>query len=302
MLWRPVLLISVLLLVRCDSALPTGQSVLVVEAFLESDAPLPKLVLRETRPLNRPYPLDGTTAVQGADVTLWLDAESVTYRPDGSGRYAPSRMLRASPRLPARLEARWQDQRVTAESTIPPHLALDSVTVRVPSAPVDGIILDSLFIDPQLVDSLRLDSLRTGAAQGLVYLIEVTAHWRVAYAETGADSAYWIHTQLRHDLQGSRRLDDFFLRPEQLFRERAIRLGPRGERSWTGVYAIPVEAQAVPVPKHLLRVAVVRTTQAYARFVSGTRDPQRREPPGNIEGGIGIFVGVSVDSQQVMVE
>lgn len=286
----------------CDSALPTGQGRLVVEAYLQAEAPLPDIRLRETRPLGEPYPLDATTAAEDADVAVSIGAESVAYRAAPGGQYEPARPVRAASLFPAGFEARWQGSLAAARSIIPPPFALDSVRVRVPPEPVDGIILDSLFIDPGLVDTLRLDSLQTGAASGLVYLVEVSAYWRAHPAIGEADSTFWLHTQLRHDLPGSRRLDDFFLRPEQLFPERDAARAQHSGRRWTGVYAVPVASRQAPVPRHRLRVAVVRSTLDYARFISGTRDPERREPPGNIENGIGIFVGIALDSVHVMVQ
>lgn len=273
-----------------------------MEAYLQAEAPLPEIRLRETRPLGEPYPLDATTAAEDAVVAVSIGAESVAYRAAPGGQYEPARPVRAASLLPAGFEARWQGSLAAARSIIPPPFVLDSVRVRVPPEPVDGIILDSLFIDPGLVDTLRLDSLQTGAASGLVYLVEVSAYWRTHPAIGEADSTFWLHTQLRHDLPGSRRLDDFFLRPEQLFPERDAARAQHSGRRWTGVYAVPVASRQAPVPQHRLRVAVVRSTLDYARFISGKRDPERREPPGNIDNGIGIFVGIALDSVHVMVQ
>ncbi len=300
MRWSVWSLVLAALWTGCDSALPTGQATLVVEAYLQAEAPLPAIRLRETRPLGEPYPLDATTAAEDADVLVRIGGETVAYRAGADGLYEPASMLRAASMLPARFEALWRDRLAVAESVIPPPFALDSVRVTVPGEPVDGIILDSLFIDPGLVDTLRLDSLQTGAARGLVYLVEVSAYWQ---ADPGvADSTFWLHTRLRHDLPGSRRLDDFFLRPEQLFPEHDAAREQLSGRRWTGVYAVPVASRQTPMPRHLLRVAVVRSTLDYARFVSGSRDPDRREPPGNIENGIGIFVGIALDSVHVVVQ
>ena len=49
-------------------------------------------------------------------------------------------------------------------------------------------------------------------------------------------------------------------------------------------------------------MAIIRSGQDYARFVSGRDDPERREPASNLDGAVGIFTGLSVDSLRVQVE
>ncbi len=289
---------------RCDTVAPEESAVLVVEAFVDAGAPLPAIRLWQTRPLSQAYPFDASTAVSDAEVRVGLDGAQVAYQPLDAqpGFYGPDRPQMVTDRVPLAFEATWQGQRITAQSLVPPALRLDSIRVNVPDEPVDGIILDSLFIDPVLVDSLQFDSLRTGAEEGLVYLVEVTLWWIIDYPEVGSDSAYWIRTQLRPQLPTSPTFDDFFLRPEQIFRERNTTRDALGRRKWTGVYAVPVETRETPLPPHPLRVSIIRSGQDYARFVSGRDDPERREPASNVEGAIGIFAGLSLDSLRVQVE
>ena len=289
---------------RCDSVTPDEGTRLVVEAFVDAEEPLPAIRLWQTRPLEQVYPFDASTAASGAEVTLRLGGARVAYQPRQGepGLYEPARPQAVAARMPLTFEATWQGRRVTATSSVPPALMLDSIRVNVPDEPVDGIILDSLFIDPVLVDSLQFDSLRTGAEQGLVYLVEVTLWWTVDYPELGPDSVYWVRTQLKPQLPSRPTFDDFFLRPEQIFRERNAPRDALGRRSWTGVYAVPVETRQTPLPPHPLRVAIIRSGQDYARFVSGRDDPERREPPSNLDGAVGIFAGLSIDSLRVQVE
>ncbi len=289
---------------RCDSVTPDEAARLVVEAFVDAEEPLPTIRLWQTRPVELSYSFDASTAASGAEVMVGLGGERVAYQPlqGEPGLYEPARPQTVAARMPLTFEATWQGRRVTAQSSVPPALALDSICVNVPDEPVDGIILDSLFIDPVLVDSLQFDSLRTGAEAGLVYLVEVTLWWTVDYPELGPDSVYWVRTQLRPQLPSRPTFDDFFLRPEQIFRERNTPRDGLGRRSWTGVYAVPVETRETPLPPHPLRVAIIRSGQDYARFVSGRDDPERREPPSNLDGAIGIFAGLSVDSLRVQVE
>lgn len=289
---------------RCDSVVPQEGPLLVVEAFVDAEAPLPTLRLWQTRPLGQVYPFDGTTAIADAEVAVRLGGREVLYQPlDGQpGLYGPIQPQAVPDRMPLSFEATWRDQHAAATSAVPPALNLDSVRVNIPDEPVDGIILDSLFIDPSTLDSLQLDSLRTGAEQGLVYLVEVTLWWTADFEETGPDSAYWVRTQLRPEFASQPIFDDFFLRPEQIFRERDAARDSQGRHAWTGVYAIPVETRTTPLPPHPLRVAVIRSGQDYARFAASRDDPKRREPTSNIDGAIGIFAGLSIDSIRVQVE
>ena len=289
---------------RCDTVTPDEEARLVVEAFVDAEEPLPMIRLWQTRPLGQTYPFDASTAAAGAEVTLGLGGVQVAYQPRQGqpGLYEPTRPQTVPARMPLTFAATWQGRRVTAESNVPPALTLDSIRVNVPDEPVDGIILDSLFLDPVLVDSLQFDSLRTGAERGLVYLVEVTLWWTVDYPELGPDSTYWVRTQLKPQLPSRPTFDDFFLRPEQIFRERNTPRDAQGRRNWTGVYAVPVETRETALPPHPLRVAIIRSGQDYARFVSGRDDPERREPASNLDGAIGIFTGLSVDSLRVQVE
>ena len=301
----PAVLAGLVLIAACDTVEPGGGEQLVVEAFVEAEQGLPAVRLWRTRPLETPYPFGPSTAVEDAEVMLRVGPESFEYRPrvGRPGWYEPAYGGEAAVpgRTPVRLEAQWGARRAAAESVVPPPLRLDSVRVRVPERPVDGIILDSLFFDPARLDSLQFDSLKTGAAKGLVYLVEVTLHWTVDFEEAGADSAYWIRTQLRADLPTRPVFEDFFFRPEQVFRERDARRVDARRRVWTGVYAVPVGEVDEPLPPHPLRVALVRSQQDYARYVASRRDPERREPVSNVSGGLGIVAGISLDTLRVPV-
>lgn len=295
-----VVVAAVLLWARCDTVAPEEGPLLVVEGFVDADALLPMLTLRQARPLDVAYPLDATTAVTDAEVTLQVDEQRVTYRPSENrpGRYVPDAALMATPGSRLAFEAAWQGQRVTAESAVPPAIQIDDVRVRASDEPVEGIILDSLFIDPAQLDTLQVDSLRTGASEGFVYLVEAQVTW--AAPSAASDSLYWVRAQLRPQLPVS--LDDFFFKPEQIFREQEAAKRSIAQRSWTGVYAVPVVDEDAPLPAHALRVALVRSGQDYARYASSRDDPVRRDPVSNVSGGVGILAGISVDSLRIQVE
>lgn len=299
LLWV-LLMAGLLLWARCDTVTPGEGPLLVVEGFVDAERSLPTLTLRQAQPLDVAYPLDATTAVMDAEVALQVDGQPVAYRPmdDPPGRYAPD----AAPTVPSgsrlALDVQWRGQRVTAESVVPPAIQIDSVRVRASDEPVEGIILDSLFIDPAQLDTLQIDSLRTGASEGFVYLVEARVTWTAPAA--ASDSLYWVRAQLRPYLPVS--LDDFFFKPEQIFPEQEAAKQAGARREWTGVYAVPVAAEAAPLPPHTLRVALIRSGQDYARYASSRDDPQRRDPVSNVSGGVGILAGISVDSLRIQVE
>lgn len=294
---------ALLVWARCDTVVPVEPPRLVVEGFVDAGKPLPTVRLAQSRPVTDPYPLDGQTAVTDAEVALVMNGERIAYEPmpGQPGRYEPvAPPPTVPPRATLRFEATWADQHVMAESRVPPPIQIDSFRLVIPDKPVAGIILDSLFIESSDSDSLLVDSLRVGAEQGFVYLIEASLAWTVDFDEVDADSAYWVRGQLRPILSGT--LDDFFFRPEQIFRERGARRGAAGERRWTGVYAVPVVEEEDPLPPHALRVALIRSGRDYALFASSRDDPSRREPTSNVTGGLGIVAGLSVDTVWVQVE
>ncbi len=281
---------ALLVVVGCDAVEPEGEQ-LVVEAFVEAGRPLGAVTLRRTTPLDAP---GAGNPAEGATVTLTLGEERIPYRADSAGRYVPAvdDTLIVPERAVLTLEAAWQGQRATARSRVPPEIAIARVQVDVPERPVEAVLLDSL----------RLDSLGIGAEEGFVYPIEVSVWWETDFAETGADSLYWIRARLRPVAPFSSEVLDFFLRPEEIFRERARpRLADR-RRRWRGVYAVPVERRADPLPAHRLGVALVRGGEDYARFAATAGDPDRREPVSNVEGALGIAAGIALDSLSVRVE
>ena len=290
------------LLAACDAVHPDVETQLVVESYAFAGGPLPDVHLRRTLPLGQPYPLGDANAASGAEVVVRVGDASYAYAMGAPGVYQPMVDHLIEARWTLNLDVVWEGRTATATTRVPPPLALDSVLVVAGESPLSGLILDSLFIDRSQIDTLRFDSLRTGASEGYVYLVEVTMQWMVDFAESGPDGDYWIRTELRPYLEDRTKLDDYFLRPDQLLREALMKRDTDGRRQWTGVYAVPVEDAESPLPSHRLRVAMVRGTQAYARFVSGSDSPKHREPQPNITGALGIFAGLSIDSLSVVVQ
>lgn len=278
-------------LAACDAVEPAGERQLVVEAFVQVGAPLDTLVLRQAAP--RASGGAAAEAAARARVEVQVGEQVVAYREDAQrpGRYVPGQTLTAPPGARLRLSAQWEGQHAQAESRVPVPITLDSARLSVPEAPVEAVLLDSL----------RLDLLGVPAEVGLLYPIEVELWWTAPPAAE-RDTAAWIRTRLRPVNAFSSTVTDFFLQPEDVFPEREAATDEAADRRrWTGVYAVPVDQESDPLPIHRLEVALVRSGATYARFAATRNDPARREPLSNIDGGLGIFAGIALDTLHLRV-
>ena len=278
----------VLLLGRCDLAEPTEPRSLVVEAFLTTDRALPPITLRRTRPLDAPGSR-AENAAQGAAVELDLGGQTVVYdeRDSRPGRYVPrgaSETARAG--VPWALTVRWRGEVARAEGRVPPSIDLGEVCVDVPDSPVQAV----------RVDSLRRDSLDIPAERGYLYPVDVSLEWPAGSIPAGADTTHWVRPQLRPDTtESTSRVVNFFLEPVDVRREDQFRT-QHGQRTWRGVYAVPVEDSASAFPEHDLSVTLTRGDTAFAAFARSRDDPERREPVSNVDGGVGVATAVAIDS------
>lgn len=273
---------------RCDwTAQPGQEESLVVEAFLDTGESLPPILLRRTASLRTS--LEGTQdAASDARVTLRLGNTSISYSesPSQAGRYVAQRDTVVPPGVPWRLTAEWKGEMVRATGRTPPRIHISEVCVEVPDSPVQAV----------RVDSLRRDSLDIPANQEYIYPVDVRVRWRENLTGRGADTSYWVRAQLRPDATAfSSSVVEFFLEPADIRREDEFSTR-RGARQWTGVYAVPVDSGAAPLPRHNLVTTLTRGDTSFASFAQTRTDPDRREPVSNIQGGRGIAVAVSVDS------
>lgn len=278
-------------LVSCDSVEPQEIDSFVVEAFMNVGQRPSAVILRTTVPLDFGAGAAEGAVASGADVGLMVNGDAIRYREIEPGRYVPpeeyGRVLEAFDTF--ELDVEWEGVSATASGEIPPAIRMDSMTVSAPSMPVEAI----------LVDSLRLDTLGVDARTGFIFPVETTVWW-TAGAEL--DPGAWLQTRLRPRLEFSSVVVDFFLLPEEVFREEDIAAAPGTAVSWTGLYAVPVEDGDSPLPAHDLRIALVRSNKIYVDFATGRSDAAGREPPSNVDGGLGIAVGLSVDSVIVQIE
>lgn len=269
-----------LLLAACDVTEPEPER-LVVEAFVETGEELPTVTVRRTAALDDP---DAAPPVADADVTLGIGGEAVRYLPvpGQPGRYAPEAPHAAEAGGAFTLDVTWQDQRATASSRLPVPIALDSVRVTPSASPVEAVFADSLGLEVR---------------EGVIYPVTVTLFWTAPEPDTA-----WVRTRLRPPASFPSAIVDFVLSTDETQRE-ADYVEEEGTpvRRWSGTYAVPVASLDDPLPPHALDVFVLRSGTDYARYALSRTDPGRREPVGNVEGGIGIVVGVAVDGRTVQV-
>lgn len=273
-----VLLCLAAFLAACDS-LPPNRDAVVVQAFVETGQPLPNLTVTRTGRL------DGAPApVNDAVVTLEVGASTIRYLPVSAepGVYGPARprSVEAGEAFSVVVLAEGRDLR--AVSVAPPSIRLDSLRVTPSTAPVRAAFADSLGAP------LR---------EGFLYTVDVTLYWA---APPGPDTS-WVRARLRPPAAFPSAVVDFLLRTEDTRPEAALATETPGRRAWLGVYAVPVEGPESPLPPHGLDVALLRSGSDYARFALSRDEPGRREPVGNVRGGLGIVAGVSVDRRTVEV-
>lgn len=284
------MLLLTALLVQCDwSTVPVQQDTLVVDAFLETGQPLSPIRLRHTRPLGGGAG-DSSDAASGAEVTVTVDGQTVGYEEGESGVYNPrAKGVIIPARVPWRLTIRRNGETARASGTTPPPIALEEVCVDVPASPSRAV----------QVDSLRRDSLDIPTDQGYIYPIDVALRWDGLASTSVVDTTQWVRAQLRPDASSfPSEVVRFFLEPADLRREDRYRRDA-DDRTWQGVYAVPVEGPQSEVPTHALTATLVRGDSAFAAFARSRTDPDRREPISNVDGALGVALSVAVDSLRI---
>lgn len=275
---------------RCDlESTPPDDEALVTETFLETGRVLPPVLLRRTTSLSEPDASENDAATGGA-VEVVLDGQSIPYVEKGrAGRYVPTADSVVRPQRPWQLEARWQGDTVRAQGRVPQPITVAEVCVDVPSDPVQAV----------QVDSIRRDSLDIPATTDSIYTMDVTVRWESDLTASQADTN-WVRTQLLPDASSfSSEVVSFFLEPITVRREADFQEQDE-ERTWSGVYAVPVDKEEPDLlPTHNLTTALVRGDNEFAAFAQTRTDPDQREPISNIDGGLGIATAVSVDSVRI---
>lgn len=283
---RAFLIISVALfgvllgIAGCKAVEPTQDEDLVVEAFIEAGQALPPVVVRASTDLH------GRAAVQrmidDASVEAVLGERRIPYRSDGAGLYRPALGLEPSVGDEIEVIVDRGDHRASGRTVLPPLITIERFDVAVPDEPEEAVLLDSLNLSPN------------GSAKGFLYLIQVDIWWQPV---DWPDSH--VRAQLKTDTEVATRVIDLFLRSDEIFVEAEASDDADGLKRWSGIYGVQVDSKESPLPRHRLRISLLRGGADYARFAWSRTDPTRREPQGNVTGGIGIVAGVAVDSLSV---
>ncbi|MXW64512.1 MAG: DUF4249 family protein [Bacteroidetes bacterium SB0662_bin_6] len=278
----------------CDTVAPVDEAQVVVEGFLNSGQPLQPVFVHRTLSPRQPYDA-AQAAVSDAAVEMRLGDKLVRYTPDPgqSGRYLPEGNGAgvAAAGDVFSFSAVWRDAVVEANGVVPPEIEILAVSFEIPEEPVSAVLLDSLALS---------DTLATGAYTGYIYPIEATIEWAAPEAGFFQEES-WVRAQLQPFTTFSSPIVDLFLRSDEVFREQTQEISAE-RKTWTGVYAVSVPEEGDPLPEHGLRVSLVRSGPDYARFAASRDDPDQREPVSGVQGGIGIFAAVSVDSVHVQVD
>jgi hypothetical protein len=268
-------------LAGCDLGTPP-EVPLVVEGFAESARPLPPIRVGRAGALGD----TGGRPVETAEVVVRVGGTSIPYaaEPGAPGRYRPLTAFTLLPGDAFSLEVRAEGLTARAASTAPPLVRLDSARAVPSEAPVRAVFADSLGAP------LR---------EGFLYPVDVTLYWTAP-----PSGEWWVRARLAPPDAFPSAVVDFLLRTDDTRSEADLAADPArpGLRRWRGLYAVPVPSADAPLPPHALEVALLRSGLDYALYARSRTEPDRREPIGNVEGGVGIFAGISVARLTLAVE
>jgi len=294
----PFIFIIALGLGACDTIQPERTGTLVVEAYFNAGQPLPPVSVHQTADVNALLS-DARIGVSDAVVQATLNGSIVEYEAvaDSDGLYRPKTTVEylLLPLDQFSLRVTSGTREVIGSGLVPPEIQMVNVKAIVPDQPIEAVLIDSL--------KLGLDSLGViiDANEGFIYPVEVFIEWAKPDIPM-IDNDFWIETSLDPVQQFSSSLLDFFLLSEQVLPESGILADEKGRLHWTGIYAIPVPLSDSSFPTHELKISILRSEQSFARFATTRNEPKRREPVGNVIGGIGFIGGVSLDSLRISVE
>ena len=267
----------------CGTVEPQSDEHIVVEGFVVTDSDLPRLTIRKTAPLRSDLAPDRPE--EEAAVWLHINGDELPYEHISGGQYRPliSRQVHQNDVLELVIDR--DETQARSQTTAPPPIHIDSVAIRPAEEPIEAVLIDSLSLQPGTGDT------------GFLYLVDVAVEW----LEGEVDDSSYVRLQLRPESDFESLVIDLFLRSDEVSMEDQIERPVPGRRQWNGVYAVRVDGPDAPFPEHRLRISLIRSGSDYARFALSADAADRREPVGNIEGGLGIFTAISIDSMHVTV-
>lgn len=286
----------------CDTIQPENAGLLVVEAYFNTDHPLPRVSVHRSAPIDARLD-DVQRPVSDANVVVTHNGTAISFVPvdDSAGVYRSPEgidlILKALDSVDLRVT--YDDQQVDGSGRIPPPVSIGGVRVIAPEKAIEAVLIDSLNLG---IDSLNVAII---ASEGYIFPIEVELSWTVLDGGSESDD-FWIQTRLDPIQKFSSSLLDFFLLSTQVLPENEIEVSSDPVlgtvRRWTGIYAIPVPGADDILPPHELKVSLLRSGSDFARLATTVDEPDRRSPAGNVRGGIGFVGGISVDSLSIPVQ
>lgn len=274
------LFFGMLLYTGCDVMAPPPQSV-VVQMFVESDSTLTPLTLHETFQPSSTVPVP----ITDADVLVWLNEAQISFShsPSNPGTYLPRDPLQVPSGSSLELRIAHDAEVITASTSLPPRLAIDSVLVVPTDAPFAAVYSTNTS---------------EGFVEGHIYLLNVIIYW----TRSSGDS-WWIRARLDPPSWAPTEVVDLALLTDDIRLENEL-ADPedRDVLRWQGTYVIAVDAPDAPLPAHTLNLAVLRSGLDYARFALYQQNPEQGMTTGNVRGGVGIVAGISTVRQQIRVE
>lgn len=283
------ILVLLFVLAGCDTVTPTHRPALVVEAWFDTEAPLPPIRVSSTNDISDalvPVPAPPGTRIQ---ITMGEQAIDYVQHQEDPLWYLPALNDLSPPAQGEQFELRVDapGSAARASGIMPPSIRLEDVEISFPADPISVVLIDSLNVG---LDSLNL---AVNATTGYIYPVQVSLTWM------DDDFDGWVEARLQPDDSFSSSLIDFFLLPSQVFPESSATADGNGRLGWEGVYAIPVQDAQSALPEHTLRVVLTRGDDRFARFITSRDAPDRREPVSNVNGGLGFVGGISTDSTRV---
>jgi hypothetical protein len=277
-----VLVLAAGFFAACGTVEPQGDDAVVVEAFMSPGAIEAEVTVRHSQVLSGS--MEGQNPVDDANVRIRVGSEESFADRTSEGRYVAALEAPLEPDAEVMLNVDWRGERAQATTRIPRPVRIDSFEVNPARRPVEAVMIDSLQIGAPAPET------------GWVYLVDVSLWWQ--HEAVGEES--YIRARLKPEQSFVGPVVDFFLRSDHIFPE--MTAASQGtHRRWDGVYAVRVESPDDSLPEHELALALLRSGRDYARYASSRIDADRREPTGNVVGGIGIVAGVAVDSMRVVV-
>jgi hypothetical protein len=270
------------IITACGTVEPQSDEILVVEAFVMVDDSAPTVHVRHSQTVWGM--MDGANPVGDAEVYLDHNGQAIRLAPGGEGRYRSPDSLGMSAGDVVAVDVRWRDMHARGSSVIPPSIRIDSFRVSPSLESVESVVIDSLQLGAPPPET------------GWVYLVDVSIWWQAPRQSNDS----FVRARLSPESPFAGVVVDFFLRSDHIFEERSAR-SSGGVYRWDGVYAVRVGGPDDPLPTHELQLALLRSGRDYARYASSRDAADRREPVGNVKGGIGIVAGVAVDSMRTIV-